>query len=138
MASRETAPRRPVPRLYLVTPPIVEPAGIRDALVAALAAGDVAAVLVQLAAADGRTLINRTKALAPLIQDRGAALILDSHPTIVARAGADGAHARDLGDFEAARALKPERIVGCGGLVSRHDAMLAGDAGADYVMFGEP
>ena len=35
-------------------------------------------------------------------------------------------------------ALKPDRIAGAGGLRSRHDAMLAGEAGADYVMFGEP
>ena len=34
--------------------------------------------------------------------------------------------------------LKPERIAGCGGLATRHDAMLAAEAGADYVMFGEP
>jgi thiamine-phosphate pyrophosphorylase len=34
--------------------------------------------------------------------------------------------------------MKPDRIVGVGGLYSRHDAMVAGEAGADYVMFGEP
>jgi thiamine-phosphate pyrophosphorylase len=34
--------------------------------------------------------------------------------------------------------LQPERIAGCGGLATRHDAMLAAEAGADYVMFGEP
>jgi thiamine-phosphate pyrophosphorylase len=33
--------------------------------------------------------------------------------------------------------LKPRYIVGCGGLGSRHDAMVAGERGADYVMFGE-
>ena len=37
-----------------------------------------------------------------------------------------------------AAALKPDRIVGAGGLQSRHDAMTAGEAGADYVLFGEP
>jgi thiamine-phosphate pyrophosphorylase len=39
---------------------------------------------------------------------------------------------------EALERLKPERIVGCGGLTTRHDAMLAAEQGADYVMFGEP
>jgi thiamine-phosphate pyrophosphorylase len=34
--------------------------------------------------------------------------------------------------------LKPDRIAGAGGLASRHDAMLAAEAGVDYVMFGEP
>ena len=42
-------------------------------------------------------------------------------------------------DFSAAVAsLKPDRIAGCGGLATRHDAMLAAESGADYVMFGEP
>ena len=84
-------------------------------------------------------LINRVKALAPGIQAKGVAVIVDGHPDIVARAGADGAH---LSDIEAARAaapaLKPARILGAGGLKTRHDAMTAGEIGVDYVMFGEP
>ena len=45
----------------------------------------------------------------------------------------------DIDAFNAALpVLKPERIAGCGGLATRHDAMLAAEAGADYVMFGEP
>jgi len=39
---------------------------------------------------------------------------------------------------EAVEALKPDWIVGAGGLATRHDAMLAADQGADYVLFGEP
>ena len=109
------------------------------ALSAALAAADVAAVLFRLAAADERTLIDRIKAVAPLVQERGAALLLDGRPELVARAGADGAHLTGIDAVaEAIGALKPDRIVGAGGLASRHDAMLAAEAGADYVMFGEP
>jgi thiamine-phosphate pyrophosphorylase len=131
--------RRPAPRLYLLTPPVSNPAGLAAALVPALAAADVAAVLVVLAEADERTMINAVKALAPAVQAKNVALILDGHPGIVARAGADGAHLSSIEDFNAALAtLKPERIAGCGGLTTRHDAMLAGEAGADYVMFGEP
>ena len=61
-------------------------------LAAALAAGDVAAVLLRLAAADERALINSAKTLGPVVQDKGAALLLDGHADLVARAGADGAH----------------------------------------------
>jgi thiamine-phosphate pyrophosphorylase len=130
---------RPAPRLYLLTPPIAEPAAVRAALAAALGAADVAAVLLRLAAADERTVVNRIKALAPTIQDTGAALLLDGHAELAARAEADGAHLASLANFEAAvSALKPERIAGCGGLASRHDAMVAAEVGADYVMFGEP
>ena len=46
---------------------------------AALDAGDIAAILLRLADADERTLINRAKALCALAQDRGAALLLDGH-----------------------------------------------------------
>ncbi len=56
-----------------------------------------------------------------------------------ARAGADGAHLNGIEAFlEAVPALKPDRIAGCGGIHSRHDAMLAAETGADYLMFGEP
>jgi thiamine-phosphate pyrophosphorylase len=129
---------RPEPRLYLVTPRLDETEGFAPQLAAALGAGDVAAVLLRLAPADERSLINRAKALAPTVQDRGAALLLDGHADLVARAGCDGAHFAGLAAFAAAlERLKPERIVGCGGLNSRHNAMVAAEAGADYVMFGE-
>jgi len=141
MASRgnPTEARRPAPRLYLVTPQVSNPAGPREALAAALGAADVAAVLLRLAAADERTLTNCAKALAGVVQGKGAALIIDGHAELVARAGADGAHLTGIEEFEGAiAALKPDRIAGCGGLKTRHDAMLAGERGADYVMFGEP
>jgi thiamine-phosphate pyrophosphorylase len=127
------------PRLYLVTPPLREPAAFAPALEAALGAADIAAVLLKLADADERTLIDRAKALAPVAQRRDAALILDGHAELAARAGADGAHLTGIAALDAALpTLKPDRIAGCGGLHSRHDAMLAGEANADYVMFGEP
>jgi thiamine-phosphate pyrophosphorylase len=141
MASREQAsgPRRPTPRLYLVTPEVADPAAFTASLAQALAAADVAAVLVRLAGHDERSLINRAKVLAPVIQTSGAAFVLEGHADIVARAGADGAHFADIDAFSAAAgALQPERVAGCGGLKMRHDAMLAGEAGADYVLFGEP
>ena len=102
-------------------------------------AGDVAAVLLRFDEADERALINRAKQLAPVVQDAGAALLLDGHAALVARAGADGAHLTGVTAFgEALETLKPERIAGCGGLETRHDAMTAAEQGADYVMFGEP
>jgi len=130
--------KRSAPRLYLVTPPIDEASGFADALASALGAADVAAVLLRLAPADERTLINRVKALAGVVQPKDVALVLDGHAEIVARAGADGAHLTGIEAFSAAlELLKPVRIAGCGGLKTRHDAMLAGERGADYVMFGE-
>jgi thiamine-phosphate pyrophosphorylase len=132
-------PQHPTPRLYLVTAPLGDTAAFARELPAALAAGDIAAVLLRLAQADERALINRVKDIAAIVQPREIALLLDGHPEIVARAGADGAHLAGIEALNAALpSLKPERIAGAGGLTSRHDAMLAGEAGADYAMFGEP
>ncbi|AXK83989.1 thiamine phosphate synthase [Pseudolabrys taiwanensis] len=140
MASRpKQAEPRPQPRLYLVTPPVGDARAFAARLAAAMPAGDVAAVLLRLEAGDERTLINRVKQLAPLVQERDAALLIEGHADLVARAGADGAHLTTIADFsDALDALRPDRIAGCGGLESRHDAMVAAEQGADYVMFGEP
>jgi thiamine-phosphate pyrophosphorylase len=77
--------------------------------------------------------------LTEVVQRSGAALVLDGQADIAVRAGADGAHLSGIEAFIAASGtLKPARIAGCGGLKTRHDAMLAAERGADYVMFGEP
>ena len=127
------------PRLYLVTPEIDDAQSFARELAAALGAADIAAVLLRLKKADERALINRVKILAPVVQKLDTALVLEGLPDIVARGGADGAHLTGLAAFEdAIGSLKPERIAGCGGLQTRHDAMVAGEHGADYVLFGEP
>jgi thiamine-phosphate pyrophosphorylase len=129
---------RSAPRLYLVTPPLDAP-GLAGTLAAALDAADVAAVLARAPAARDATVIDRVRAIAPLVQERGVALLIDAQPTSVMPAGADGAHVAGIAALDAALpVLKPGHIAGCGGLDSRHDAMTAGERGADYVMFGEP
>jgi thiamine-phosphate pyrophosphorylase len=129
----------PRPRLYLVTPQIDDAAEFAPALDGAIARGDIAAVLLRLDDSDERSLINRAKSLAAVVQRRDIALLLDGRVGLAARAGADGAHLTGIEALHTALpALKPDRIAGAGGLRSRHDAMLAGEAGADYVMFGEP
>jgi thiamine-phosphate pyrophosphorylase len=133
------APPHPAPRLYLATSEVDDPSQLAGQLPELLAAADVAAVLVRLKQTDQRTMITRAKALAPAIQNAGAALLLDGHAELVARAGADGAHLTGLAALEDAwPSLKPDRIAGVGGLATRHDSMTAGEAGADYVLFGEP
>jgi len=133
--SRDPTAKPPAARLYLVAPADVAGA----ALASALAAADVAAVLLALPAADERTLINRVKEIASPVQQHDIALLLDGRADLVARAGADGAHLTGIDAVkDALGALKPARILGAGGLASRHDAMVAAESGADYVMFGEP
>ena len=137
--SSKTVPPRPIARLYLATPAIDDPQTLAKALPALLSAADVAAVLLRLQPSDPRTLTSRIKALAPIVQEAGAALLLDGHVDLVARGGADGAHLSGIAALEEALpSLKPDRIAGVSGLATRHDAMTAGELGADYVLFGEP
>src|SRR5712672_1045420 len=123
----------------MATPVADDPSSCLSSLPGLLAQSDVAAVLLRLKTTDQRTMISRIKTLAPAIQDSGAALLLDGHVELVARAGADGAHLTGIEAMEDAMpTLKPDRIAGVGGLATRHDSMAAGEAGADYVLFGEP
>jgi thiamine-phosphate pyrophosphorylase len=129
----------PVPRLYLATPLIADPAPLLAQLPALLAQADIAAVLLRLAPADERGMITRAKAVAGPVQQAGAALLIADQFALVARSGADGAHLSGIAAMEEAMpTLKPDRIAGVGALHTRHDAMVAGEAGADYVLFGEP
>jgi thiamine-phosphate pyrophosphorylase len=139
LSSKPAPPPRPLPRLYLATPPVDDPLAVLGVLPGLLKEADIAAVLLRLNPSDPRTLLSRIKALAPAIQDNGAALLLDGHADLVARAGADGAHLSSLEAFEEALpTLRPDRIAGVGGLATRHDSMTAGELGTDYVLFGEP
>jgi len=132
-------PPRPAPRLYLATPEVDDPSQLIAQLPDLLAVADVAAVLVRLKETDQRSMISRLKQLAPVIQNAGAALLVEGHVELVARAGADGAHLAGIAALEEALpSLKPDRIAGVGGLATRHDSMAAGELGADYVLFGEP
>jgi thiamine-phosphate pyrophosphorylase len=139
MTSGRQATTRHVPRLYLVTQRIEDAGALPRALEHALDAADVAAVLLRLPISDETNAVALVQQVASTVQQADAALLIEDHPEIARRAGADGAH---LIGFSALRtalpALKPDLIAGAGGLHTRHDAMLAGEAGADYVMFGEP
>jgi thiamine-phosphate pyrophosphorylase len=86
---------------------------------------------------DARKILAR---LVEIATESGAALLVDNDPRLAARVGADGAHVSggEAALSDALASLKPERIVGAGLLRTRDEAMSAGEAGADYVMFGEP
>ncbi len=145
----ETDSAAPRPRLALLTPYGIGAAEVdatAAALDAACAAGDVAAVILRLAASDERSLVSLLKRLVPPAQERGAAVLV-SVPgftgdivSVSARGGADGAHL-DRADEETLRDLRGRlrdgRILGTGGVLgSRDAAMVAGETGVDYVMFG--
>ena len=132
----------PLARLYLLSPPITQPDDFAPRLVEACSAGGIAAVLLRFAAADERTLVNGVKMLAPLAQESGAAALIAAEgaadlAVAATRGGADGVHAAGV-DARRLRERLRDRSVGAGNIRSRHDAMELGEAGVDYVMFGEP
>jgi thiamine-phosphate pyrophosphorylase len=122
--------------LYLVTPPAIS-AAFPDALAAALDAGDVAALQIRLKPLPDDDLKRAIAVLRPVAQARGVAVILNDRPDLAVELGCDGAHVGQ----EDTPALIARKVLG--GLTlgvtchaSRHLAMEAGEAGADYVAFG--
>ncbi len=125
-------------RLYLVTPPAFEPATFADRLAAALDAGDVACVQLRLKPADDDAIRRAADALRPIAQQRDVAFLMNDRPDLALATGCDGVHVgqQDASYAEARRLLGAERIVGVTCHESRHLAMEAAEAGADYVAFG--
>ena len=109
--SAKPVPPRPVPRLYLATPELDDPSQFIASLPGLLASADVAAVLVRLRETDQRTMISRIKALASAVQDGGAALLLDGHVELVARAGASGLSLTTTNASATAYTLKVMTVV---------------------------
>jgi thiamine-phosphate pyrophosphorylase len=135
MAKDET---RETTRLYLITPPALDPDRFAKELEEALAGGDVACVQLRLKEADDDTIRRAALVLKPIAQDRDVAFIMNDRPDLAAELECDGVHVgeEDAPYREARRLLGAERIVGvtCG--ASRDRAITAAEAGADYVAFG--
>ena len=124
-------------RLYLVTPPALDPPTFAPLLARALDAGDVGAVQLRLKGADDDQVRRAIDALRPVAQSRDVAFILNDRPDLAVQTGCDGAHvgAEDM-DVGRARALLGDRQLGVSCTDSRDAAMVAGERGADYVAFG--
>jgi thiamine-phosphate pyrophosphorylase len=131
---------RDAPRLYLITPLISDCTPYPLLFESAMATCDVACVLLRIFAHEEGEKEKIVRTLAPLVQKRGVACLVADDPQWAVRANADGVHIDGSGErLEGAlRAIKPGHIVGAGGLPTRDAAMAAGEAGADYLMFGGP
>ncbi len=125
-------------RLYLVTPPALDPGAFADVLAGALDAGDVGCVQLRLKDASDDEVRRAADALRPVAQDRGVAFILNDRPDLAHETGCDGVHVgqEDVAYREARRIVGSDAIVGVTCHDSRHLAMQAAEEGADYVAFG--
>jgi thiamine-phosphate pyrophosphorylase len=129
---------RATTRLYLITPPALDPDGFARELEEALQGGDVACVQLRLKDVSDEAIRQAARVLKRVVQDKGAAFIMNDRPDLAAELDCDGVHVgeEDASYAEARRLLGPDRIVGvtCGN--SRDRAIAAAEAGADYVAFG--
>ncbi len=128
----------PDPRLVLFSPSgEIQRA---SALIAeACETADIASVILRTGEIEEREVLSSAEAFWTVTGKTGAVLLLEDRADLVEKTKADGAHLANFPEQPALfKSLKPRYIAGAGGLASRHDAMIAGEAGADYVMFGEP
>ena len=125
-------------RLYLVTPPAFDPASFKDSLAAALDAGDVACLQLRLKDVPDDAIRRACDVLLPVAQSRNVAFLLNDRPDLAAKLGCDGVHVgqEDASYEEARKAVGEDCIVGVTCHDSRHLAIEAGEAGADYIAFG--
>ncbi|PZU09714.1 thiamine phosphate synthase [Sphingomonas sp.] len=128
---------RPPCQLYLISPPAID-AGFRDRLAAAFDAGPVAAFQLRLKGLDDHAIARIADPIQRLCADAEVTFIINDSMALAKRLGADGVHlGQEDGDPRDARALLgPQAQIGVTCHDSRHLAMEAGEAGADYVAFG--
>jgi thiamine-phosphate pyrophosphorylase len=124
-------------RVYLITPPALDPVRFADTLASALDAGDVAAVQLRLKDMDDDALRRAIDVLRPVTQSRGVAFLMNDRPDLAVKQGCDGAHVGQTDTPAAvARKILGDLTMGVTCHSSRDLAMTAGEEGADYVAFG--
>ena len=125
-------------RLYLITPERIELSAFAEALRRALDAGDVASLQLRLKDVTDDEIRRAAEVLMPIVTRAGVAFLVNDRPDLAAMLGADGVHIGqdDMPYAEARALLGPNKIVGVTCHDSRHLAVDAAEAGADYVAFG--
>jgi len=125
-------------RLYLITPPHIELKSFAAVLEQTLAAGDVASLQLRLKDVADDVIGEAVRVLKPIAQKKDVAFILNDRPDLAADFDCDGVHVgqEDAPYDEARRFMGPNKIVGVTCHDSRHLALEAAEAGADYVAFG--
>ncbi len=126
-------------QIYLLTPPhISDLDGFAVQLDAVCAAVEIASLQIRLKGVDTAQISEAFAVLAPIARRHGSIVILNDDPELAQELGADGVHVgqSDMSVKAARKLLGPDKVIGATAHNSRHLAMLAGEAGADYVAFG--
>jgi thiamine-phosphate pyrophosphorylase len=124
------------PRLYLIAPPVLTEAAIRD-LAGLLENLEIACLRIAPGPSEAE-IRAQAVALAPLCRARDTSLVVADHFRLVPSLGLDGVHLTDGARHvrEARRHLGSDAIVGAFAGTSRHAGLTAAEIGADYVSFG--
>ena len=125
-------------QLYLITPPAFEPSALAERLKAGLDAGPVACLQLRLKDVNDDTIKRAAEVLLPVCHDQGVPVLMNDRPDLALLTGCDGVHVGqdDTPYVEARKHLGPDAMIGVTCKASRHLAIDAADAGADYVAFG--
>ena len=126
------------PELYLIAPPDAQTAGFANTLRRALGAVRAAALVLPRGARREADYAAFVREITFIGQEAGAAVLIEGEPRLALDLAVDGLHVEGgPADLKAALgALNPDLIVGAGGIRSRHEAMVKGELGPDYIMFG--
>src|SRR6056297_2652743 len=132
MADTET------PQIYLVTPTAFIPEEFGPVLARLFDSTEIACLRLALADPDADAVARAADACREVAHARDVPLVIEKHAGLVERLGLDGVHLTDAARSVRAtrKALGADAIVGASCGTSRHDAMNAGESGADYVSFG--
>ena len=133
-----TESENPGCQLYVITPPKLVPEAFAPHMSRALDAGTVASFQLRLEGADDSAWKKAIETLMPIAQDRDVAFIVNNRADLAKEMGADGVHLgiHDMRVRDARALLGPDVIIGASCMDSKHLAMTAAEAGADYVSFG--
>ena len=105
----------------------------------ALEGGDIASVILHSHEKDNSGFEPFCRDVIPIIQARDIAAIVANDSQIMGRCGADGLYADQ--DLESGKDLiarfSPQKIVGFGNIMNRHDALSFGELGPDFLFFGK-
>ena len=137
-SGRKKAPEVITCQLYLITPPQFDPVSFGETLATVLDAGKVACVQMRLKDTEDEAILRAAEALQPVCRDRGVMFLLNDRPDLARETGCDGVHVGqgDTACAEARGLLGKSAVIGVSCHGSRHLAINAVEAGADYAAFG--
>ncbi|WP_085904108.1 thiamine phosphate synthase [Kiloniella majae] len=127
--------------IYLLTPSDLLSADknveqFKAPYIQALDGGGISCVLLSGTADNTEVLKKAVEILQPITQERDIAFLIEDDYQNAKAFGCDGVHLNNAGNYKEAREhLGTNYIVGVDCGISRHDAILVGEAGADYVAF---